>query len=386
MAEGKYAYQHIKVLLTGGGSGGHVYPLLAVAERLRSIAAAEKIDLDLSYLGPKDEWVASLAAMHVQLGTIISGKLRRYFSLENIIDMPKFLIGLFEALFKIYFMMPDVIFSKGGTGALSVVLAGWFYKIPIIIHESDAVPGLTNSISSRFASRIAISFPKALEYFDPKKAAIVGTPVRDAVTKDIPDGATAKEQLGFDPAKPLTLILGGSQGAQRINEFIITNLSEFLRETQILHQTGSGNYEKIEYLSRAIVGRYQSGGTTKKAYIPVPYLKEDMKFALAAADLVIARSGSGTISEISALGKPSILIPLTESANDHQRVNAYEYSRTGASVVIEENNLLPAIFVSQIKSILQNREIAARMSAAAKNLWKPDAAEVIAREILRMNG
>lgn len=385
MAKGGYAYEHIKVLFTGGGSGGHVYPLFAVAERLRSIATAENINLDLNYLGPKDEWVKVLAPAHVTVGTIVSGKLRRYFSVDNIIDIPKFLIGIIEALFKIYFIMPDVIFSKGGTGALPVVLVGWFYKIPIIIHESDAAPGLTNSLSSRFASRIAVSFPKTLEYFDPEKTALIGTPVREEVTKNMPDRVAAKEQLSFNPAKPLTLILGGSQGAQRINEFIITNLTLIVRETQILHQTGTANYEKIEYLSRAVVGQPQSGETAKKTYIPVPYLSEDMKIALAAADLVIARSGSGTIAEISALGKPSILIPLKESANDHQRLNAYEYSKTGAAVVIEEDNLLPAIFVNQIKSIIQNPAVAARMSVAAKNLFKPDAAETIAREILRLN-
>ncbi len=384
MPENAYPYQHIKVLLTGGGSGGHVYPLVAVAERLRQIAAIQNIDLDLNYLGPKDEWIAPLAGAHVQLGSIVSGKFRRYFSMENIADIPKFFIGIFEALFKMYFIMPDVIFSKGGTGALPVVLAGWFYKIPIVIHESDAAPGLTNSISSRFASRIAVSFPKTLEYFDAEKTALVGTPVREQIVKDVPESAAAKEQLGFDPAKPLTLVLGGSQGAQRINEFVIDNLPLFLKETQILHQTGSANYKKIEYLSRAAVGQSEPEGIAKKHYIPVPYLKEDMKAALAAADLVVARSGSGTISEISALGKSSILIPLKESANDHQKVNAYEYSKTGAAIVIEENNLLPAIFVSQIKSVLQNRDVAARMSFAAKNLWKPDAAEAIAREILRM--
>ncbi|MEK7507483.1 MAG: UDP-N-acetylglucosamine--N-acetylmuramyl-(pentapeptide) pyrophosphoryl-undecaprenol N-acetylglucosamine transferase [Patescibacteria group bacterium] len=387
MPENVHPYQHIKALLTGGGSGGHVYPLLAVAERLRGIAAAENIDLDLNYLGPKDEWISSLAVAHVGLGTIVSGKFRRYFSIENIFDIPKFFIGLFEALFKIYFIMPDVIFSKGGTGALSVVLAGWFYKIPIIIHESDAIPGLTNSISSRFASRIAVSFPKTLEYFHPGKTAFAGTPVRKAVVSDIPEKAAAKERLGFDPAKPLTLILGGSQGAQRVNEFIITNLPTFLKETQIFHQTGTANYKNVEYLSRVTVGESRAGDTAKRMYIPVPYLnQEEVKVALAAADLVIARSGSGTIAEISAFGKPSILIPLTESANDHQRMNAYEYSKTGAAIVIEENNLLPAILADQIKSIVQNPMVMERMNVAAKNLFKPDAAEAIAREILRLGG
>ncbi len=384
MPDTEYAYKHIKVLLTGGGSGGHTYPLLAVAEELRKIAKAEEINLDLNYLGPRDAWAKTLAPAHVVLGTVASGKFRRYFSLENILDIPKFLIGIIESLFKVYFIMPDVIFSKGGTGALPVVLAGWFYKIPIIIHESDAAPGLTNSLSSRFASRIAVSFPKTLEYFSPDKTALVGTPVRNVLLADIPPQASSKEKLGFDPAKPLTLVLGGSQGAQRINEFIIANLIPLIKETQILHQTGAANFNVIEMLAKTALGA-SAQTNTKKAYIPLPYLNQDeMKTALAAADLVICRSGSGTISEISAFGKPAMLIPLTESANDHQRLNAYEYSKTGAAVIIEENNLLPALVINQIRAIIQKPDVAARMSAAAKNLFKSDAAEVLAREIIRL--
>ena len=378
-----YGFESIRVLLAGGGSGGHTYPLLAVAERLRKIAAEERVNLGLDYLGPKDVWAKALLPAHVNLKTIVSSKFRRYFSIENLLDIPKFFIGLLEAFFKVYFIMPDVIFSKGGTGALPVVIAGWFYKIPIIIHESDAAPGLTNSISSRFASRIAVSFPKTLEYFSPDKTALVGTPVRESVITEIPDKATAKKSFGFDPAKPLILIMGGSQGAQRINEFVIANLPALLKETQIHHQTGEANYAKVEYLSRSASGE-EPGKNAKKSYVPVPYLREEMKTALAAADVVISRSGSGTIAEISALGKPSILIPLKESANDHQRLNAYEYAKTGAAIVIEEANLLPAILVNQISLIIEKSDISKKMSIAAKELWKPDAAETISREILRL--
>lgn len=378
-----YGFESIRVLLAGGGSGGHTYPLLAVAERLRKIAAEERVNLGLDYLGPKDVWAKALLPAHVNLKTIVSSKFRRYFSIENLLDIPKFFIGLLEAFFKVYFIMPDVIFSKGGTGALPVVIAGWFYKIPIIIHESDAAPGLTNSISSRFASRIAVSFPKTLEYFSPDKTALVGTPVRESVITEIPDKATAKKSFGFDPAKPLILIMGGSQGAQRINEFVIANLPALLKETQILHQTGEANYAKVEYLSRTVSGE-EPAKNVKKSYVPVPYFREEMKTALAAADVVISRSGSGTIAEISALGKPSILIPLKESANDHQRLNAYEYAKTGAAIVIEEANLLPAILINQISLIIEKSDISKKMSLAASGLWKPDAAETISREILRL--
>ncbi len=377
---------NIKILLTGGGSGGHVYPFLAVAEALQKIAAEKGATASLSYLGPKDEYAEALKPAGIKVRGIVSAKFRRYGSIQNLLDVPKFAIGLVEALIKIFFMMPDAIFSKGGTGALPVILAGWFYRIPIIIHESDATPGLTNKISARFAARIAVSFEKALDYFDTKKTALTGTPVRSNLLQNLPAQASAKETIGFDPQKPLTLIVGGSQGSQRINEFIVTNLPAIIKETQILHQTGVGNYVQIEMLSRAALGGLAPRAGEKKIYFPAPYFGDDYKTALAAADLVVSRAGSGTISEIAAFGKPSILIPLEESANDHQRANAYEFSKTGAAVTIEESNLLPAVFINQIRSLLNHAEATQKMSAAARAFFKPDASEVIAREILGLAG
>ena len=374
----------LRIVLTGGGSGGHVYPLLSIVEELRRIAVEKRIFLELYYLGPSDSWSELLRNEHVQIQNLSSGKIRRYFSAQNILDVPRFFIGTLQALWKLYWIMPNLIFSKGGTGALPVVLAGRFYRIPVMIHESDATPGLTNLISSRFAARIAVSFDRAQNYFRESKTAWVGTPVRVKLLEDVPTKESAKQELGFDPARPLTLVLGGSQGSRRVNEFIVLNLEGLLKMTQVFHQTGKENYAEVERLVRAALAGFGEKTGELMRYEPVGYFGENLKYALAAADLVIARAGSTTIFEIAAFGKPSVLIPLREAANDHQRVNAYEYAKGGAAAVIEEENLLPGIFLNQVREALTNKNLANKMRAAANRFFRPDAAEVIAKEIIRL--
>ncbi|MBI2034054.1 MAG: UDP-N-acetylglucosamine--N-acetylmuramyl-(pentapeptide) pyrophosphoryl-undecaprenol N-acetylglucosamine transferase [Candidatus Liptonbacteria bacterium] len=366
---------NLKIVLTGGGSGGHVYPLIAIVEATRRVALREKRLVELHYLGPKDEWSERLKSSDVQIHSIMGAKLRRYFSLLNFFDFFNFFIGLFQALGKLLFLMPDIIFSKGGTGSLAVVLVGWVYRIPVIIHESDAIPGFTNLISAKFAAKICVSFEAALTHFNPKKTILTGNPIRDEILEDRVMQRDAKELLGFNSKETLTLILGGSQGSERINNFILSNLEAILKETQVLHQTGKNNYSEIERLSKAL---------DKSRYKIAPYLEKELKITLAAADLVISRAGSGVIFEAAAFGKPMVLIPLKESANDHQRVNAYEVAKTGAAIVIEEQNLLGTIFLNQLRQVISNREVLNKMSAAARQFFKTDAAEAITKEIFEL--
>ena len=374
-----------RIVLTGGGSGGHVYPLLAVAEELRRLAISEGANSEIFYIGPRDEYSEILQGENIKIRAISSGKLRRYFSISNLLDIPKFFIGLIQSLFVLYGLMPDAVFSKGGTGALPVILAARFYRIPIMIHESDAVPGLTNLISARFATRIAVSFEKANDYFDPGKTAWVGTPIRRELLQNSINKQLAKQELGFKENEHLILVWSGSQGSQRINEFIVANLPELIKESQILHQTGQGNYSEVQKLSRAALIGVPLKIVAEKRYEAVSYLKDNLKTALSAADLVIARAGSGTISELAAFGKPAILVPLAESAQDHQRANAYEFAKSGGGVVIEESNLLPGIFLSQLRTVLKNPETLNKMSSASAKFFKPDAAEVIAKEVLNIS-
>jgi len=369
-----------RVVFTGGGSGGHVYPLIAVAEALQKKVLALNAPTEFIYMGPKDAYSALLESRGMTCVVIASGKLRRYFSAENILDVPKFFIGFIQALFELYFMMPDVIFSKGGTGALPVVVAGWFYRIPVVIHESDAQPGLTNLASSRFAKKIFVSFPRATQFFNKNKVEISGPPVRAELLEGRTTKELAKETLGFDAKAPLLLVIGGSQGSVRINEFILENLAAIIPLTQVLHQTGVANFLEAQKLSRAAL----IDGTTASRYHAVDYFNDNIAAALAAADVCVARAGSGTIFELASFAIPSILIPLGEAANDHQRVNAYEFSKDGGATVIDESNLLPGIFLNQLKILLDNADARAKMGEMAGKFFAPGGADHIADAIITM--
>jgi UDP-N-acetylglucosamine--N-acetylmuramyl-(pentapeptide) pyrophosphoryl-undecaprenol N-acetylglucosamine transferase len=372
--------EKFRVVLTGGGSGGHIYPLLAVAEALQARLDQLGAQGEFIYLGPRDAYSAILSQRGISTQPIASGKLRRYFSVENFLDAPKFLIGFLQALFRLYFIMPDVVFSKGGTGALPVVVAAWFYRIPIAIHDSDAQPGLTNVTSGRFAARVFLSFDRAAAYFNADKVMITGSPLRTELLAERVSKEAAKEIMGFDKSQPLTIVIGGSQGAMRINEFILASLPQFVSLTSVLHQTGVDNFADVQRLSSTVL----ANSSPMYRYVPVAYLGDDMITALTAADIVVARSGS-SVFEFAAFGLPVILIPLAESANDHQRIDAYEFAKNGAAVVIEEANLVPSIFFNQLQNILTNNDLRAKMSAASSAFFIPGAAEKIAEELIQIS-
>lgn len=377
--------QRKKILLTGGGSGGHVYPLLAVAEEMMKLAIDRQMVLDFYYLGPNDEYSQTLAHNGIHIKKISGAKYRRYASFQNVLDVPRLFWSIIQAFWKVFWMMPDVIFSKGGTGAFPVVFAGWFYRIPILIHESDATPGLTNLLSSRFATRVAVGFPQAARYFKQGITAFVGNPVRDKILHARLDQRLAKERLKFNPDEPLVVVLGGSQGSQKINDFIVINLPGILPLTQILHQTGQANFAETQKLSKAVLMEVPAEIEAKHKYEAVAFLDSgQMSEALSAADLVVNRAGAGSIFELAAFGKPAILIPHYDGSNNHQQLNAEEFTQAGASVIIEEQNLFPPIFIKQLKDILGDPQRLQAMGNAAANFYKPDAAQLLAQEILRI--
>lgn len=345
----------IRVLLTGGGSGGHIFPLLAVAKELQ-----KKSDVQLRYFGPKSIYTDYLTAAGIKIAPIASAKLRRYFSWHNFIDAFKLIWSIFQAVFKVYWYMPDVAFSKGGSGSLPVLLACWFYRIPIVIHESDSVPSLNTLLARRFAKKALFAFKG------------IGNPIRDNIIRFTSyDPQIMKSRLGLQKEKPLILILGGSLGAVRINNFIEEVLDMLLERAQIVHQVGTANFAEMNKIKRP-------------GYHIYAFLEgETYGQMLAASDIVISRAGAGAIFEIAAFGKPSILIPLPESAGEHQKHNAYYYADTGAAVVIEENNLLPHIFLREIDKILKDNQYRQSMQKVALSFAKPDAAPKIVQEIIK---
>jgi len=371
----------LRILFTGGGTGGHIYPILAVAEELARLDA--KMELELRYFGSPENYQSLLSSRGIIVSKILSAKLRRYFDLRNFIDAPKLFIALIQALWKVFWYMPDVLFSKGGPGALPVVWACRFYRIPIIVHESDAIPGLTNKISAKSAKVVLTSFNSTSQFFPVKEIILTGNPVRSSLlANNNLDKQTSKKILGFNPDKPLILVVGGSQGSKRINNFFLDVSSKLINKFQILHQTGRKNFDEVNKEFQIIIRDFDT--EEKKDYKIVPFLENDLCDALTAADIVVARAGSGNIFELAIFAKPSILIPLAEAANNHQNANAYEYAKNGAAVVIEEENLKPNIFLTQIEKIFMIPENLPKMSEAAKNFAKPQAAKMIAQIIVNV--
>jgi UDP-N-acetylglucosamine--N-acetylmuramyl-(pentapeptide) pyrophosphoryl-undecaprenol N-acetylglucosamine transferase len=371
----------IRILLTGGGTGGHIYPLIAVAQQLQKKLPEAEIRC---FGAPDSYYKFVLENRGIEISKIAASKLRRYFSLGNFWDFFKFFWGLIQSFWKIFWFMPDAAFSKGGPGALPIILACRWYQIPIFIHESDAAPGLTNKISAKYAKKIFLAFEAAREYFEGKiktEIAVVGQPVReDALVKE--EKEIAKRLFSFNPQMPVILVLGGSQGSSRINDFILENLETLLAKFQIIHQIGRDKYDEYKNGYDFISQKFSQ--ILKNNYQPVPYLNgqtKNLRDAFNAADLVISRAGAGAIFETAARGIPAILIPLPESANGHQKVNAYEYAGSGAGIVIEEENLLPHIVIAAAEKILSNREAWNKMSEAARKFYQPDAAEKIAAAI-----
>ncbi len=372
----------VRIVLAGGGTGGHFYPLLAVAVEFQILAARQNIDLNLFYAGTAPQKYHNLfLENNIAVREVLAGKFRRTLSLLNIFDLIKFAIGFLQSLWHLFWIMPDAVFSKGGPGALSVVFAAVVYKIPVFIHESDSVSGLTNAISAKFSRAIFTAFEENAKSLNQNRnVTIVGNPIRRYIISDIPKKETAKKFLGLNPEIPLLLFLGGSQGAVRVNNVVAENLKSLLSNYQIFHQIGDANYNDFEKEINFVLKDVPF--KTRSRYFFVDYFYDDFKDVLAAADLVVSRAGSGAIFEIAAFGKPSILIPLPESASDHQLSNSQIYSSSGAALAMEEKDYSSEYFLGLIGAVLSNSELMEKMSARAKEFSKPEAAKTIAQKII----
>ncbi len=372
----------MRIALTGGGTGGHLFPILAVVGEIKNlinnnvfqIPFGEGTRIEFMFIGPKTIGEEVLAKEKISHKIIMAGKLRRYASLQNIFDIFKIPLGLIQSLWHLFFFMPNVVFSKGGYGSVPVVLAAWIFRIPIIIHESDSIPGLANKFCAALSRRVAISFDEAAKYFPKQKTALIGNPVRMSLFGGSKE--QAKQVFGLSGAKSIILILGGSQGAEAINDLIFTSLLLLVKRCEIIHQCGSTNFETIKQMM---------GSQAPSDYHLFPFLDDNqMRQAMAAADLVVARAGAGTITEIAALGKPSILIPLPNAAANHQLKNAIEFANFGGTIIMEEMNLTPHLFQNEIFSLLDNPDLLKKMGENAKKFSHPDAAQRLAQEILNL--
>ncbi len=370
----------MKILLTGGGTGGHFYPLIAVAEKINQIVKEEKLlPVKLYYMSDSPHDAEMLLENNIEYINISAGKVRTYFSFLNFFDLFKTFFGIIGAIFKVFNIYPDVIFSKGAYSSFPVLVAAKLLKIPVVIHESDSVPGRTNIWAGKFAKRIAVSYPEAVKFFDKIKVAVTGNPVRNNL-KMIPSRDSARQYLKLDENIPVMLILGGSLGAKTINDQILSILSKLLEKYYVLHQTGKDNIQEVNATADVIL----TGSQYKTRYRTFDYLDNlNMSMSAGASNLIISRAGSA-IFEIATWGIPSIIIPITETNGDHQRQNAYNYARSGGAIVIEESNLSPNILLSEITRIIDDKKLAQKMSDGAKSFIKTDASDLIAHEIIKI--
>jgi UDP-N-acetylglucosamine--N-acetylmuramyl-(pentapeptide) pyrophosphoryl-undecaprenol N-acetylglucosamine transferase len=363
----------MKIGFVGGGTGGHFYPLMAVANELHS----DKNNPELYYFGPAPYDEAALSQYNIQYVYCPAGKLRRYFSIQNFIDIFRNFLGVFIGTLKLFIIYPDVIFSKGGYTSVPILLAARFLRIPVVIHESDAVPGRANKVAQKQARYIGIAYDDVAQFFPAEKTALVGIPLRPEIL-DIPTDPFTN--LGIPSDKPLILITGGSSGAERLNDSILLTLESLLPHYRIFHQTGTKNIDEMRLIVKSLL--------KDKPDLQENYYLEGMvdgatfSNLLAAATIVITRAGSTTLFEIAHYGKPAIVIPIPEDISRDQRTNAYAYARTGAATVIEEGNLSPHLLVEEITTIMNDSTKQQTMGEAARQISFPDAAQKITSILL----
>lgn len=324
-----------KIILTGGGTAGHITPNIALLPALKDLG------YDIKYIGSKTGMEAELIkAQGIPYEGISSGKLRRYFDFKNFTDPFKVMKGLFEARRILKKFSPDVVFSKGGFVSVPVVMSAAFLKIPVIIHESDITPGLANKISSKFATKICTNFPETLQYFPKEKTVLTGSPIRNELLSGNPEAA--KKVNGFDD-KPTLLVIGGSLGSVIVNTAIRKSLTDILKEFNIIHICGKGNVD--ESLLNTV------------GYRQYEYVDSELRDFFALADVVVSRAGANTICEISALRKPNILIPLSGAASrGDQILNAKSFENSGYSEVIDEEALGNVSLSEEISALYKNRQ------------------------------
>ena len=365
----------MRIALIGGGSGGHFYPLIAVAQELREHPESP----ELYYYGPEPYNADLLAVYNIRYSRIPAGKVRRYFSILNIFDAFRTFGGILVAIVKLYWHYPDVILTRGSYASVPVVLAAWFYRIPVVVQESDVKPGRANRLAGRFAKYIATSWAPTAEYFPAERTALVGIPIRRELQTELPN---AHEVLGIPRDLPLIYVTGGSLGAERINTLILNSLNELLPHMRIYHQAGDAHVEQVRKTARELLRdrldlleNYYVIGTADAATVHA---------LLSAARIVITRAGTTTLYEIALHQKPAVVIPIPEDVSHDQRINAYTYARNGAANVIEERNLTEHLLQTELFSMLTDVDAYRSMQAATADIATTTAAATIAMALIQI--
>jgi UDP-N-acetylglucosamine--N-acetylmuramyl-(pentapeptide) pyrophosphoryl-undecaprenol N-acetylglucosamine transferase len=348
----------MRVLLAGGGSGGSTTPVLAVAQELRSRRPCEFLYVGTEG-GPERDLVASLG---IPFHTVRTGKLRRYWSIQNLLDLMRIPAGLVESLAIVRSFRPDVAFAAGGFGAVPPLLAAGILRVPVVIHQQDVEPGLANRILSPIATAVTITFPASLGHFPRSKTMLTGNPVR----REILAGSRQQglQLLGWGKDRPTVMVTGGGTGALGLNRLVAKAAPLLVPNCQILHITGRGKGVEVPGLG--------------SGYQQREFLTGEMGHALAAADLVVSRAGLSTLTEIAALGKPSLLIPMPRS---HQNANARAFATADAALVLQEDELSPERLAQEILALLRDEKRLAALGERARSMM-PAGAETRISDVI----
>ncbi len=374
----------MRIVFTGGGSGGHLIPFAPIIETLRVTHLEQRTglpkrldpnELQLYFVGVADKRARELfAQLAVPVFAIPSGKLRSYPSSQNIIDIIfRLPVGVIMAIVILWRLMPDVVVSKGGYGSVPVILSAFLFRIPILMHDSDTVPGSVTRHLARFASTIALSFDEAREQLlaQASKTVVTGTPVRSDFGRM--SQLEAKQRLNLSPDDLAVVILGGSQGARQINELILKILPRLVMDASILHITGEREYSAVESLARKML----ETSSYKQRYHALPYVSTDIETILNAADVVVSRAGATVLAELARLGRAALLIPLPADVSTHQRSNAAVFEKSGAARVLDPENLGVNLFEQSIKELVMNSDLRHEFAVRIKSFDRPRAARDI---------
>jgi len=373
----------MRIVFTGGGSGGHFYPLIAVAEAIEDICKERRlIEPDLCYVGPAPFDNAALLEHEITYFPSSAARIRRYPSVLNFFGFFRTGWGVIQSLGQLFHLYPDVIFSTGGFAAFPTLYAARILRIPVIIYDADATPGRVSLWSSKFARWIALGHTDAAMKFPARvrdRIARVGHPIRKEIESPTKEGG--HEFLKLEPSVPTIFIMGGSQGARAINNVVVDALPELVADYNVVHQVGSANLEEASGIASVVLkdsryaGRYKVFGLLNTL---------SLRMAAGISSLVLARAGSGTIFEVASWGVPAILVPIPEDVSHDQTENAFAYARAGAAVVIEQRNLTPHLLLAEIKRIISDQALQETMKAAARSYARPDAARKIATALLEI--
>jgi len=352
----------VRVLLAGGGSGGSATPILAVATELRR----QRPDVELLFVGTHNGPEATLAAEQgIAYIGVSTGKLRRYWDTQNVLDVGRIALGVGQSLDAVRRFKPAVAFGAGGFASVPPLAAAGLLRVPVLIHQQDVIPGLANRLLVPFAKRITVALPGTVASFPRGRTVLRGNPVRPRVLEGRRDEAIRR--LGLEPDLPILLVTGGGTGALGLNRLVAAAAPILVGCCQVVHLTGRGRGVPVADL--------------EPRYRQYEFLVEEMPHLLAGADLVVTRAGMGTLSELAALGKPAIVVPLPGS---HQEANAQAFARAGAAVSADQNALTAESLAALVRDLLADATRRTALGEAIGRFMPRDAASTIARDVLML--